>query len=43
MADMAAAGKLSPSVYEVFPLEEAVSALAVIAARQVIGKVVLST
>lgn len=42
MADLASQGLLTPFVYDVFPLEKAVEALAVISARQVIGKVVLS-
>lgn len=42
MAEMAAEGKLNPCVYKAFPLSEAVAALAVISARQVIGKVVLT-
>lgn len=42
MSDLAGEGRLNPSVFKTFPLEEAVAALAVVSARQVIGKVVLT-
>ncbi len=42
MLDMAAAGKLRPSVHQTMPLKDAVAALQVISSRGVIGKMVLS-
>lgn len=41
MADLAHQGKINPSVFKVFPIQEAVAALAEISARHVVGKVVL--